>query len=156
MVIVIAVVIMVKNTPIKKSVSKKTLKGKSSTEKGKKFDLAGPVAVAIAGTPVVDTAGASEEEAPPEPRLVVFGDSDFAANHAIEAVRNRDLFVNSVNWLVGDVESITIRPAISRASRVLLSNADLNMLRPLTLFVLPELLMVAGVLVWWRRRAAAA
>ena len=38
MVIVIAVVIMVKNTPIKKSVSKKTLKGKSSTEKGKKFE----------------------------------------------------------------------------------------------------------------------
>ena len=65
-------------------------------------------------------------------------------------------FVNSVNWLLGDVESITVRPGVSRASRVLLSNADFNMLRPLALFVLPELLMVVGVLVWWRRRAAAA
>lgn len=118
-------------------------------------DLAGPVAVAIAGTPVLEDSETPEGEAPPEPRIVVFGDSDFAANHAIEAVRNRDLFLNSVNWLIGNVESITIRPAVSRASRVLLSNADLNLLRPLALFVLPELLMIAGVLVWWRRRSAA-
>ena len=119
-------------------------------------DLAGPIAVAVAGTPAIDSPETAEGEPPPEPRLVVYGDSDFAANHAIEAVRNRDLFVNSVNWLLGDVESITIRPSISRASRVLLSNADFNMLRPMALFVLPELLMIAGVLVWWRRRAAAA
>ncbi len=119
-------------------------------------DLAGPIAVAVAGTPAIDSSETAEGEPPPEPRLVVYGDSDFAANHAIEAVRNRDLFVNSVNWLLGDVESISIRPSISRASRVLLSNADFNMLRPMALFVLPELLMIAGVLVWWRRRAAAA
>ena len=36
---------------------------------------------------------------PKEPRLVVIGDSDFASNQGIEAYRNRDLFVNSVNWL---------------------------------------------------------
>ncbi len=118
-------------------------------------DSAGPVAVAIAGTPTVDVAAPAEGEAPLEPRIVVYGDADFAANHAIEAVRNRDLFVNSVNWLLGDVESITIRPAISRASRVLLSNADFNLLRPLALFVLPEVLMIIGVIVWWRRRSAA-
>jgi ABC-type uncharacterized transport system involved in gliding motility auxiliary subunit len=118
-------------------------------------DLGGPVAVAVAGRPAVDATSPSAGEAPPEPRLVVFGDSDFAANHAIAAVRNKDLFVNSVNWLLGDIESITIRPSSPRASRVLLSNADFNMLRPLALFVLPELLMIAGVLVWWRRRAAA-
>ncbi len=119
-------------------------------------DLEGPVAVAVAGRPAIEAEAGDAGEPPPEPRLVVFGDSDFAANHAIEAVRNKDLFVNSVNWLLGDIESITIRPSTPRASRVLLSNADFNTLRPLALFVLPELLMIAGVLVWWRRRAAAA
>ncbi len=119
-------------------------------------DLKGPVAVAIAGTPAVETEAAPEGSAPPEPRLVVFGDADFAANHAIDAVRNRDLFVNSVNWLIGDVESISIRPNTPRASRVLLSNAEFNLLRPLALFVIPEVLMIIGVVVWWRRRAGSA
>lgn len=118
-------------------------------------DLEGPVAVAVAGTPQTEIDAPDDGSAPPEPRLVVFGDADFAANHAIDAVRNRDLFVNSVNWLLGDVDSISIRPSTPRASRVLLSNAQLDLLRPLTLFVIPEVLMIIGVIVWWRRRSAA-
>ena len=40
----------------------------------------------------------------------MFGDSDFASNQALGAYHNRDLFVNSVNWLIGDVEAIAVRP----------------------------------------------
>ena len=95
------------------------------------------------------------EEEKPKARLVAFGDTDFAANELIEAYRNRDLFVNSVNWLMGDVEAISIRPKLSRASRFQLSSDQFLRIRSLSLFVLPEVIAVIGVFVWWSRRRAA-
>jgi ABC-type uncharacterized transport system involved in gliding motility auxiliary subunit len=89
-----------------------------------------------------------------EARIAVFGDSDFASNELIEAYRNRDLFVNTVNWLIGDIEAISIRPVRSRASRFELSAEQFLQIRSLSLFVLPEAIAVAGVLVWWSRRRA--
>jgi ABC-type uncharacterized transport system involved in gliding motility auxiliary subunit len=128
-------------------------------------DLPGPVAVAVAGTlPVASNgdapAGAGDDAEEGESgqgdsdgaRLVVFGDADFASNKLIEAYRNRDLFVNSVNWLMGDVEAISIRPSISRASRFQLTQKDFLRIRTLSLFVLPQLIAVLGVFVWWSRR----
>jgi len=120
-------------------------------------DLKGPVSIAVAGNPLGDAkpaAGKGDEAKHRDPRLVVFGDSDFASNQAIDAYRNRDLFVNSVNWLIGDVEAIAIRPNKSRASRLTLSTEQFSQIRYLSLFVLPELIAVAGVLAWWSRRRA--
>jgi ABC-type uncharacterized transport system involved in gliding motility auxiliary subunit len=137
-----------------------TLFSEGRAELGGK-DLAGPVPIAVAGRPAVDgtpaEGGAGEGEDAPqpgEPRLVVFGDSDFASNQALDAYRNRDLFVNSVNWLLGDVEAISIRPNKSRASRLTLSTEQLSQVRYLSLFVLPEAIAVLGVLAWWSRRRA--
>jgi len=130
-------------------------------------DLRGPVPIAVAGTLRLGSGSAAaapaapgetgEGEAPaaasaPEARIAVFGDSDFATNELIEAYRNRDLFVNTVNWLIGDVEAISIRPARSRASRFELSAEQFLSIRSLSLFVLPEAIAIAGVLVWWSRR----
>jgi ABC-type uncharacterized transport system involved in gliding motility auxiliary subunit len=132
-------------------------------------DRPGPVSVAVAGEPLVPGAPAAdaakpdaaaegkEGEAAPgpkKPRLVVFGDSDFASNEFLDAYRNRDLFVNSVNWLLGDVESIAVRPNRSRASRMQLSTEEFLSLRFLSLFVLPELIAFAGAWAWWSRRRA--
>jgi ABC-type uncharacterized transport system involved in gliding motility auxiliary subunit len=100
--------------------------------------------------PGAKAAAQSDEEA----RIAVFGDSDFATNALIEAYRNRDLFVNTVNWLIGDVEAISIRPVRSRASRFELSAEQFLTIRSLSLFVLPEAIAVVGVLVWWSRRRA--
>ena len=83
---------------------------------------------------------------------MVFGDADFAANELIQAYRNEDLFVNSINWLMGDVEAISIRPNISRASRFQLTQAQFQTIRSLSLFVLPEAIAVLGVFMWWSRR----
>jgi len=123
-------------------------------------DLKGPVPIAVAGAPLLDgakTVAAADKKDDPkkkEARLVVFGDSDFAANETIDAYRNRDLFVNSVNWLLGDVEAIAVRPNKSRASRLTLSTEQFTQIRYLSLFVLPELIAVVGVLAWWSRRRA--
>jgi ABC-type uncharacterized transport system involved in gliding motility auxiliary subunit len=126
-------------------------------------DQPGPVVVAVAGTPRVsaDVSAASETEegdedgeetAPAEPRLAVYGDADFASNEYIAAYRNRDLFVNTVNWLMGDVEAISVRPNKSRASRFQLTAQQFRNIRQLSLFVLPEAIAVLGVFTWWSRR----
>ncbi|MCG8591717.1 MAG: GldG family protein [Proteobacteria bacterium] len=119
-------------------------------------DLEGPVPVLVAGSLVFDGGDAENgaESANPA-RVVVVGDSDFASNEYLDAYLDRDLFVNSVNWLLGDVESISIRPNQSRASRLQLSNDQFQRLQYLSLFVLPEAIAVFGVLAWWARRRGA-
>jgi ABC-type uncharacterized transport system involved in gliding motility auxiliary subunit len=123
-------------------------------------DRPGPVPIAVAGTPLLAASDdAAAEGATPEPaggdaRLVVFGDSDFASNELIDAYRNRDLFLNSVNWLVGDVEAISIRPNQARASRFQLTSDQFGRIRTLSLFVLPQLLAMLGAVSWWLRRRA--
>lgn len=117
-------------------------------------DLPGPVSLAVAGRPLTAPPPEGEIESTLDPRLVVFGDSDFASNAAIDAYRNRDLFLNSVNWLLGDVEAISIRPNKSRASRLTLSTEQLSTIRYVALFVLPQTIALVGVLAWWSRRRA--
>ncbi len=125
------------------------------------LDLDGPVPIAIAGTPPSAIAAAAADgtqgaattpDPPKQARVVVFGDSDFASNEYIEAQFNRDLLLNSVNWLVGDIEQISIRPRLSRASRFELDAAQFRSIVFLSLFVLPEGIAVVGVLAWWLRR----
>ncbi|MGE4608989.1 MAG: Gldg family protein [Myxococcota bacterium] len=124
-------------------------------------DLLGPVPIAVAGNVVFDGAAdadAQSDAADADPgnaaeaRLAVFGDADFASNELLGTYRNRDLFVNTVNWLLGDVEAISLRPNTSRASRFQLSTAQFQTIRIFSLFALPEALAVLGVLTWWSRR----
>jgi ABC-type uncharacterized transport system involved in gliding motility auxiliary subunit len=122
-------------------------------------DLRGPVPIAVAGSvdlreEVTPEEGAAVEAAEGDRtgRLVVFGDADFASNEMIDAYLNRDLFVNSVNWLLGDVGAIAVRPNRSRASRFQPTADEFQRIRLLSLFVLPEALAVLGVFTWWSRR----
>ncbi|MCZ6464429.1 MAG: Gldg family protein [Proteobacteria bacterium] len=116
-------------------------------------DLKGPVPVAIAGEIASqDGAGGDEDGASPA-RIVVVGDSDFATNEfMVRYGGNRDLFVNSVNWLLGDVEAISVRPHQSRASRFVGSQQEVQAIQYLSIFVLPEAIAVLGVAAWWWRR----
>jgi ABC-type uncharacterized transport system involved in gliding motility auxiliary subunit len=127
-------------------------------------DTKGPVPIAVAGTPKLDGVApppvsaegeqAAGEDEKKTPRLVVFGDSDFVTNELIDAYRNRDLFLNAVNWLLGDVQAISIRPNQARASRFQLTSEQFQSLRALSLFVLPQLLAALGAFAWWSRRRA--
>jgi ABC-type uncharacterized transport system involved in gliding motility auxiliary subunit len=87
-------------------------------------------------------------------RLVVFGDSDFATNQWFDQFRNRDLFLNSVNWLLGEPEAITIRPRKAGASQLAVSEPTLRKIRTAALFVVPEAIALLGVVAWWRRKRA--
>jgi len=114
-------------------------------------DLSGPVPIAVAGTVILEAAGDASQEA----RLAVFGDSDFASNQMLGSYQNRDLFVNTVNWLLGDVEAISVRPNRSRASSFQLSASQKRTVQLLALFAIPEVLAVVGVTIWWTRRQTA-
>ena len=128
-------------------------------------DERGPVSLAVAGEVSLDGSAASapddvaaegeaEADVGARARLVVFGDADFASNQLVNEFRNRDLFVNATNWLLGDVEAIAIRPGQPRASRLQLSSEQFLQIRSLSLFVLPELIAALGVFAWWWRRRA--
>jgi ABC-type uncharacterized transport system involved in gliding motility auxiliary subunit len=115
-------------------------------------DRIGPVPVAAAGVLKSQEDGA---EASVEGRVVVIGDSDFATNEfMVRYGGNRDLLVNSINWLLGDVEAISVRPHQSRASRFVGSEQEVRAIQYLSVFVLPEAIAVMGVFAWWLRRKA--
>jgi ABC-type uncharacterized transport system involved in gliding motility auxiliary subunit len=111
-------------------------------------DRKGPIPIAMARTFAVE--GAEQKR---EGRLVVVGDSDFSRNRYITSAANADLLLNMVNWLVGEEHFISIERKLPRASSVALTNEQFYNFRYLSLFVLPEALLVGGILVWWRRRS---
>jgi len=121
-------------------------------------DKAGPVSLAAAvsspatsaPTPAADQK--SENTSKPESRIVVFGDSDFASNAYLGIPGNRDLFVNSVNWLAQQENLISIRPRDPEDRRITLTRDQQTMISLLTVLGIPGILLLAGVHTWWRRR----
>lgn len=85
-------------------------------------------------------------------RMVVFGDTELVNNQYLDNFFNRDFFMNSADWLVGETSSISIRPRTLRASRFALTVTQFSIVFALSVLLLPELLIIAGITVWWRRR----
>lgn len=124
-------------------------------------DLPGPVSLGAAVSAAAETpapaepAGGEEpaDDAPkPEARLVVIGDSDFAANWLLGFQGNRDMFLNVANWLSLQENLIAIRPKAPDDRRITVTADQQARIRWLSLFVIPGLLFAAGVRTWWRRR----
>ena len=59
--------------------------------------------------------------------------------------------MNSVGWLVGEADLVSVRPRNVRASRVQLTQEQGTTIFYLSVLVIPELLLIAGIAVWWRR-----
>jgi len=103
-------------------------------------------------TPASDTSTADDAAPKPETRLAAIGDSDFAANSMLGAQGNRDLFLNTVNWLAQQENLIAIRPREPDDRRVTLTADQQTMVFWLSVVIIPGLLLMAGVHTWWRRR----
>jgi hypothetical protein len=89
-----------------------------------------------------------------EARIVVFGDGDFVSNRYLRALYNLDLVMNAVHWATERTESITLRPkGLAPNQFPLTPQETLRMLYGVGL-LLPELLLIAGGIVWLRRRSA--
>jgi ABC-type uncharacterized transport system involved in gliding motility auxiliary subunit len=85
-------------------------------------------------------------------RFVVIGSASWAANSFINFNGNRDLALNAMNWLSSDEDLISIRPKDREDRRITMTRGQLNVVRITSQFVLPLIVIFAGVSVWWRRR----
>lgn len=104
-------------------------------------DLAGPVTV---------LAMVEEEDGV---RLVLVGDSDLAANDVLNQIPNgQRLFLNAVNWLAEEESLIAIGPKTNVPRNIRLTMVQEGAVCFGSLILIPGIIVVAGVLVWLRRR----
>jgi ABC-type uncharacterized transport system involved in gliding motility auxiliary subunit len=127
-----------------------------NTDKG---DKQGPVTLAVAATANVATPPPAEKKedgadppTPPQTRIAVFGDADFASGNVANTLGNVDLFLNTVSWLTAQENLISIRPRERSDSRLNITPGQLDAVWYLSILVVPALVLAAGIFAWTRRR----
>ena len=88
-----------------------------------------------------------------ETRIVAFGDAGFASNRYLRTLYDLDLAMNAVHWATRHESEITLRPKLLRTTVQfpVPIGSSVEALYGVGL-LLPELLLIAGALVWLRRR----
>jgi ABC-type uncharacterized transport system involved in gliding motility auxiliary subunit len=120
-----------------------------------KGDKKGPVSIgaAVSASSTAAPKPGDPPDAPkPETRVVVIGDSDFAANSGLGIQGNRDLFMNIVGWLSQQENLISIRPKEADDRRITLTATQQANIQWLSLLIIPASIFGMGVYTWWRRR----
>jgi ABC-type uncharacterized transport system involved in gliding motility auxiliary subunit len=87
-------------------------------------------------------------------RLVVYGTSNLAANQFLNFQGNRDLFLNPVSWLAEEEGQISIRPRETKQTPVFLTSQQAQAAFLLPVVVLPAIVVLGGIVIAVRRRAA--
>jgi ABC-type uncharacterized transport system involved in gliding motility auxiliary subunit len=105
----------------------------------------GPLTIAAAGT-----YNTGRENA--QGRFVVVGSSSWVSNGFINFNGNNDLALNAVNWLSSDEDLISIRPKEREDRRITMTRSQLSWVRATSQFLLPAIVVIVGVGVWWKRR----
>jgi ABC-type uncharacterized transport system involved in gliding motility auxiliary subunit len=85
-------------------------------------------------------------------RVAVVGDSDFATNSFFHFLGNGGLFINTVTYLTDQEDLIGIRPRSLDLPSLSMTNRQMKGTFVLTIFLMPGLLAMIGVAVWWRQR----
>jgi ABC-type uncharacterized transport system involved in gliding motility auxiliary subunit len=114
-------------------------------------DNPGPVAVGVAVDNIA-AATAAEDEEEITFRLVVFGDSDFLTDLDISNAGNAVLAANAFNWLAEREDLVGIPPRDVEQVSLFLSQQQMRNLLLLVLVGMPGAAIIAGILVWRRRR----
>jgi ABC-type uncharacterized transport system involved in gliding motility auxiliary subunit len=119
-------------------------------------DVAGPVNIGLAVSPPEATDTVTQTQTLTQTRLVVYGNATFASNSVLQDQVpdfNVDLFANSVSWLTGQNDLVSIRPKEAAAARqLLLDQNQESLLFTAAVLGLPILVAIAGGTVWWRRK----
>ena len=110
-----------------------------------------------------DDAVPSDETADPEvpllevPRaaggkVMVIGDVDFATNQLLDQGNNMDLVLNSLAWMVGEEDQISIRPNEAAEAGITMSIGQGILVWLLCLLLAPGLTLMGAVMTWRARR----
>ena len=105
----------------------------------------GPLTLAAAGT---YNTGKENSQG----RFVVVGGSTWMANRFLNFNGNSDLALNTMNWLSSDEDLISIRPKPQDDRRITMTRSQLTWVRATSQFLLPSIVVIAGVFVWLKRR----
>ncbi len=95
-------------------------------------------------------AAVSEDE--DSSRIAVFGSVDFVSNIFIDFSGNRDLFLNTVNWVAGDENLISIRPRAEKEGKLTITKKQTNVIFFFTVVLIPAVIFFSGMGIWWKRR----
>lgn len=87
-----------------------------------------------------------------ESRIAVFGSVDFISNRFFDFSGNRDFFLNTINWVAGEEHLISIRPKVADEGKLALTVNQMRIIFSLTVVVLPAVILITGIAVWWRRK----
>jgi ABC-type uncharacterized transport system involved in gliding motility auxiliary subunit len=114
-------------------------------------DQPGPVSV---GVSLMITTPGTEASAIPPARLIILGNCNFADNFFIEYLGNKDLLVNSVNWLAGEQALVGQRLPQRTAgiNQFFVSAQQGRLALILGTIVEPLVVLAIGAAVFWRRR----
>jgi len=127
--------------------------GSSEVEFDEGVDTRGPLTLVatVESQPALDSEGvgaASDQRM----RMVLIGDSDFASNEFVKSLGNGVLFLNAVNWLAEEESLIAIGPKSTQPRNIFLSQVQANAILFIGVVFIPLVLLIAGFIVWWRRR----
>ncbi len=86
------------------------------------------------------------------PRIVVFGDTDFAANAFSDNPGNQDLVLNAISWLARREKELGISAKAPDIRRAIVRPGQLTVIFWLSIVGLPSIGIIIGGFVWWRRR----
>ena len=138
--------------------NKKELEDKAAKAVFDEKDLKGPINIAVAMERKYGKKGQ---------RVVVVGNANFLSNTHVTSESNLDLGLNMVNWLAGDDNLITIQPKPLKDMNVTIPQQGWGHMWALIVFMpifgvsfglfqvlIPLALLVAGVMLWWKRRKA--
>jgi ABC-2 type transport system permease protein len=133
-------------TSSSKSYGKRDIQNATSAER-QAGDLSGPFTLAVAVTDPASEAGRQDTQ------IVVIGNIRFLAQSIASAVPgNGDFFMNSLGWLKGQKESLTIRPKSLQQMRLTISSLWALIFSGVVVILLPLLILGSGFAVWMRRR----
>jgi ABC-type uncharacterized transport system involved in gliding motility auxiliary subunit len=119
------------------------MRAQQPVEPDQNADLLGPVPLAVSEELTANT----------RQRVVVFGDSDFATDANFTRYGNGDLVVNAIDWSAENENLINLTPK-TPIQRVLLppQKYTLGLVLLGSVFVIPGMVLAAGVVVWIQRR----
>jgi ABC-type uncharacterized transport system involved in gliding motility auxiliary subunit len=125
-------------------------------------DRRGPISLAVIAElePPIEKAGEKKEGEKEDPhkitgkgKMVVFGDVHFATNKFITVSGNNDFITNTLNYLVGREDLISIKKKPKPIDTLMLSRDQGLMLFVVPVVIIPLFVLLLGISVWYRRRS---
>lgn len=92
------------------------------------------------------------EKTPPQQRVVLIGDSDFLSNAYLMELGNRQAGTNVIQWLANRDSQLAIDIPKAKDVALMVPPWAYILVAAGFIFVLPLLLLAAGVTRWWLRR----